>query len=348
MHTHVRLLNVDGCTQGLLFQLTELLQLANEMGAIRAQRSGHRPWQDITWSFVDERSETGLAKTAALSSEALVDPALPAQSISILVVPPFVSGRMPDILRCCAAHPSVIELIRHTYDQGGVIAALGSAMWWLGEAQLLLDEALPVHWMHAPWLRRRHPRARFLTNQNFYTSRHFICGNSLTESLPLQLAVLERLTSTEFARVVSKSVCSDTARNDAVTSLIESQLIDFTGDGCVARATRWMRQNLADPFSITRLARETHCGVRTLSRHFDQQLGKTPLAYLTELRIARSKVLLEITHKGVLEIAADCGYADVRSYRRAFVRLTGQTPSEYRDHHTTRGSRRHWSHEADA
>jgi transcriptional regulator GlxA family with amidase domain len=48
------------------------------------------------------------------------------------------------------------------------------------------------------------------------------------------------------------------------------------------------------------------------------------------LRIVRGRELLECTRRTVDQIAVATGYEDTRGFRRAFKRVVGLSPGEYR------------------
>ena len=52
--------------------------------------------------------------------------------------------------------------------------------------------------------------------------------------------------------------------------------------------------------------------------------------YLTGYRICLSQALIRLCNYKIYEISEMTGFNDVLSFRRAFYRLTGQSPSEYR------------------
>ena len=66
-------------------------------------------------------------------------------------------------------------------------------------------------------------------------------------------------------------------------------------------------------------------------RIFKQFYGVTPYQYLTLQRINQAKRLMCSTNHLIAEIARECGYNDMTSFYRAFVRQTGVTPSEWKD-----------------
>lgn len=58
--------------------------------------------------------------------------------------------------------------------------------------------------------------------------------------------------------------------------------------------------------------------------------GEPPAAYLTRVRMARAKELLETSEVSIAEVAGRLGYADVASFRHRFSRQCGLSPSAYR------------------
>jgi transcriptional regulator GlxA family with amidase domain len=68
-----------------------------------------------------------------------------------------------------------------------------------------------------------------------------------------------------------------------------------------------------------------------LEQRFRDSLGSTPYAFINDLRVERAKRLLAEPNKTSLtEIAAACGFSDLRRFRLVFRRLAKLTPAQYR------------------
>jgi AraC-like DNA-binding protein len=59
----------------------------------------------------------------------------------------------------------------------------------------------------------------------------------------------------------------------------------------------------------------------------------SPKQYLDDVRIEHAKVLLESAYYTQAEIAARCGFDDVKYFRTAFKHHTGKTPGAYMKEH---------------
>jgi len=101
-------------------------------------------------------------------------------------------------------------------------------------------------------------------------------------------------------------------------------------DESVEAALEWLERNLDGDVTLARTAAVAGMSPRHFYRLFKKRTGHTFLEYVRSQRIGRSCVLLETTGLSVTEIADAAGYRDMKSFLRAFRKLTGATPREYR------------------
>jgi len=66
-------------------------------------------------------------------------------------------------------------------------------------------------------------------------------------------------------------------------------------------------------------------------RVFTREVGTTASQYVMQMRVEAARRQLERSDRGLKEIASSVGFGDVGVVRRAFVRLLGITPGEYRE-----------------
>lgn len=108
---------------------------------------------------------------------------------------------------------------------------------------------------------------------------------------------------------------------------------DAGRDEVADRAARVLATRFAESLSTADLAREVGCHPDHLTRAFRQRFGHPPLEGLHRRRIAHARKLLTGTVEDQDAIAAACGYADARHFRRWFRRLAGVTPGAWRRVH---------------
>lgn len=89
-------------------------------------------------------------------------------------------------------------------------------------------------------------------------------------------------------------------------------------------------QRFAEKFSLSELAKRFHVSTGCLSSHFHQQVGMSPMQYVTQRRLTHARVLLIKTNLGIAKIAALCGYNDVSNFVRRFRQQYHVTPLQFR------------------
>lgn len=84
------------------------------------------------------------------------------------------------------------------------------------------------------------------------------------------------------------------------------------------------------PLTVTHLAQIEGYTLSYYGEWFKAQTGKTPKAYIQDLRIQQAKKLLQHSDLPVREIAQQVGFASASSLTRLFQQRDRQTPSRYR------------------
>lgn len=77
-------------------------------------------------------------------------------------------------------------------------------------------------------------------------------------------------------------------------------------------------------------ARAVGMSERTLQRHVRQVLGRSPIAYVQDLRISRAIHRLQTSDASVDEIANEVGYSDGATLRNLLRKKTGRRMAELR------------------
>ena len=99
----------------------------------------------------------------------------------------------------------------------------------------------------------------------------------------------------------------------------------------MGRARAYLSKCFANPnLMLQDVASEVGISQSHFSTVFAQETGITFTQYLTGLRIAKAKELLETSPLRSSEIAFQVGYNDAHYFSYLFKKHTGMTPSEYR------------------
>ncbi|MCM3745738.1 response regulator [Paenibacillus pasadenensis] len=109
----------------------------------------------------------------------------------------------------------------------------------------------------------------------------------------------------------------------------ESQGIRIQDDAII-KIKRYIKTNLKEDLSLTRLAELVHLNPDYLSRLFKQREGETVSDYITAQKILEAKTMLRENADLIQDVARRLGFSTAGYFTRFFKKETGLTPEEYR------------------
>ena len=156
---------------------------------------------------------------------------------------------------------------------------------------------------------------------------------------PMTEALGQRLRDFIRSRPKGASMVAETlatsALHDMLLALSRSDgglnTAQASGDGNpIQKALDFIDANLQRDISLGEIATVAGKSPFHFARIFKDALGVTPVAYVIEKRIDRSKALLRQSDLPISVIATRCGFNSQSHYCRTFRRLEHRTPREYR------------------
>ncbi|AZU45923.1 TPA: AraC family transcriptional regulator [Aeromonas hydrophila] len=105
------------------------------------------------------------------------------------------------------------------------------------------------------------------------------------------------------------------------------------GERLALRLELLLKEALATPWDIARMAGALHLSERQLYRLCQQHFALAPMALLQRLRLQRAALLLASRADSVKRLAEQCGFKNEYHFSTAFKRQHGLAPSHYRSLH---------------
>ncbi len=241
---------------------------------------------------------------------------------------PALGAKTPEALDEALARPDLLDGRAHLRElaAGGVtVAAACTATFVLGDAGLLDGGPATTTWWLAPMFRGRFPAVALDDGKMLVESPRVVTAGSALAHLDLALAFVRRR-SPQLARTVANHLLYDTRPSQAPYAMPDPLP---HADPVVARFEVWARRHLGD-FTMSAAARAVGTSERTLERRVRAVLGKTPLSFVQDLRVAQAVHRLATTDDTLDAIAAGVGYSDAVTLATLLRRKTGRGVRELR------------------
>ena len=120
-------------------------------------------------------------------------------------------------------------------------------------------------------------------------------------------------------------------RNMRSNLSFDSHSKEYCDERIVKSTEEFLRSHMCSDFSLDDLAAFANYSPYHFIRVFKKHTGKTPFGYLIELKIEKAKSLLANRNYCINEISILCGFKNRTHFSTVFKRITGVTPSEYKN-----------------
>lgn len=125
-----------------------------------------------------------------------------------------------------------------------------------------------------------------------------------------------------------------------VVNTTMDSIFDF-GDvrhaGIIHRSVQYIHAHYAQHLTLESVAQQVYLSPTYFGRIFKESTGESFSAYLTRVRIQRSKELLRYENIRLTDIAQLVGFEDQSYFSRVFKRMEGISPRRYRENQVSAG-----------
>jgi transcriptional regulator GlxA family with amidase domain len=152
----------------------------------------------------------------------------------------------------------------------------------------------------------------------------------VTAGLDLTLSLVEEDLGRETAMRVASQLVMYFKRPGGQMQFVRKGQAALMGRSGLQEIQRWVAANPGLDHSVAKLAGRMGLSERHFARLFRQEVGSTPGTWVEATRVSVARRLLESGRVAPKQAACTCGFTDADTLRRAFVRVIGITPTEYR------------------
>jgi transcriptional regulator GlxA family with amidase domain len=228
------------------------------------------------------------------------------------------------------AEPVVLDWIRRMAPAARRFGSVCSGAFFLAQAGLLDGRRVTTHWAVADTLAARYPKVTVDADAIHVRDGKLRTAAGVTAGMDLALALVDEDLGRDIALKVASQLVMFFKRPGGQAQFSRREAPAAANRSALQALQRWVAAHPAEPHDVPSLAARLGVSPRHLSRLFHDEVGVTPANWVEAARVSAARLLLEEGNLAPKQVAAECGFSSVDTLRRAFIRVVGVTPAEYR------------------
>lgn len=247
----------------------------------------------------------------------------------------LVAGGDEEALTRAVLEGGLAEWLRKVAGTARRMGSVCTGAFALGAAGLLDGRRATTHWRACGLLQEMIPAAK-VEPDALHTFDGSVCTSAgVTAGIDLSLAMLERDHGREVAAEVARDLVVFLRRPGGQSQFSAGLAAQAEASDRMSDLVAWMVEHPERELSVPALARRVAMSERNFARVFAREAGMTPARFAERARIDRARIYLEDSDWPLKQVADRSGFGSIDGLQRAFRRLLGVTPAEYRARFTS-------------
>lgn len=244
----------------------------------------------------------------------------------VVLIPAFIAG---DVDTAISANNTFIPWIRQQHQAGAEIASFCTGAFLLAATGLLNGKPATTHMNACPAFAGHFPDVLLQPDKVLTAASGIYTSGGATSTFHLLLHLVEKYCGTDMAVNAAKLFAIDMDRDSQAYFGMFLPVKRHT-DPLISEVQQRMEASFREARNVESFMENIPASRRNFVRRFKQATGITPIEYLQKTRIEAAKKMLEQTGNSILAVMLDCGYNDIKAFRKVFRKEVGLTPTEYR------------------
>ncbi|HVQ94134.1 MAG TPA: helix-turn-helix domain-containing protein [Mycobacteriales bacterium] len=211
----------------------------------------------------------------------------------------------------------------------GRLVSICTGAFTLAAAGVLDGHRATTHWAAAAELAGRYPAVDVDPDVLFVDDGPVLTSAGAAAGLDLCLHLVRRDHGAAVAAATARTCVMPLERAGGQAQFITHEPPAPAGGG-LQPLLAWLTDNLHRPLTLAHIAAHASMSTRSLSRHFRDQTGTTPIQWLNRHRIRHAQELLQATDRPIELIGHQVGFTSPTAFRDRFRQVVGVNPRDYR------------------
>lgn len=243
----------------------------------------------------------------------------------------------PDVLlvagglavEAAAQDPELVAAVADLAARSDEVGSICSGALLLAETGLLDGRRATTHWASAAKLSETHPDVE-VAPDSIYVHDGIWSSAGVTAGIDLALQLLRTHHGAAIAADAARNMVVYVKRAGGQQQFSAQLAAQSSTHPTVEDVCAYIVDNPDADLSVAALAERVAMSERSFQRLFSREVGTSPGKFVERCRIDEGRRLLESTNDGLSSVARSCGFSSAETFLRAFKRLVGVNPTEYR------------------
>ena len=226
--------------------------------------------------------------------------------------------------------PGIRRWLRRQAGRVRRLASVCTGAFFLAEAGLLDGRRATTHWASCRRLARAYPGVRVEPDTIYVQEGSIYTSAGVTAGMDLALAMVEEDQGRDVALAVARELVLFLRRPGGQAQFSAQLAVQFAERAPLRDLQAHILENPDRDLDVETLARRVGMSPRHFARVFTREVGATPARFVLSARVETARRLLEDSSQPLEAICAQSGLGTLESMRRAFLRVVGIPPGQYR------------------
>src|SRR5207249_220260 len=185
-------------------------------------------------------------------------------------------------------------------------------------------------WASCAEFAARYPHVRLEPDTLYVREGSLYTSAGVTAGMDLALAMVEEDQGREVALATARQLVMYLCRPGGQSQFSAQLSVQLAEPEPLRDLQAWIVEHPRADLSVETLARRAAMSPRNFARVFTREVGATPARFVTSVRVETARRLLEESSRDLETVCSLSGLGTSESMRRAFLRLVGTPPGQYR------------------
>jgi transcriptional regulator GlxA family with amidase domain len=309
----------------LAYEQMNLLDLSGPLQTLVTANRGRRVGEAVRYETLVASGDGGLVVTGSglpIMTKSLAD--LDELPIDTLIVPGGCAGIEYH------APPALVAWIARRAPGVRRLCSVCTGAFMLAAAGQLDGRTVATHWDWVARFNGAYPAIPVDADRIFIQDGPVWTSAGVTAGIDMTLALIESDFGHQVAIDTARQLVMFVKRSGGQSQFSVPLAAQSRGSDRFGDLHAWMAAHLDEDLCVERLAAHVDMSPRTFARTYAGKLGRTPAKTVEAMRLEAACRTLEETSLPLKRVAAKAGYVDEHTMGRAFRRLIGVSPGDYR------------------